>query len=43
MIVRSVDVVRVGVCMSRMCVYDSEDRDHGVGSGVNDTVPSETL
>ena len=41
--VRSVDVgrVRVGVCM--LCACDSEERDHGVGAGVNTTMLSETL
>ncbi len=39
-IVRSVDVGRVGVCM--LCAGDSEEREHGVGAGVNTTVLSET-
>ncbi len=32
---------RVGVCMS--CVRDSEEREDGVGPGVNATILSETL
>ncbi len=39
--VRSVGVVRVGVCMLRVC--DSEESEHGVGAGVNATVLSATL
>jgi hypothetical protein len=39
-IVRSVVVGRVGVCM--MCAYDSEEREDGVGVGVNVTMLSET-
>jgi hypothetical protein len=39
--VRSVDVGRVGVCM--VCVYDSEERERGMGAGVNTTILSETL
>ena len=39
--VRSVGVGRVGVCM--LCVDDSEERERGVGAGVNDTKMSETL
>ena len=31
----------MGVCM--MCVFDSEEREHGVGDGVNTTMMSETL
>ena len=26
-----------------LCVFDIEDREHGVGTGVNDTMMSETL
>ncbi len=33
-------VWRVVVCM--LCACDSEDRDHGVGAGVNATMMSET-
>ena len=40
MTVRSVDVGRVGVCM--LCVCDIEVREDGVGTGVNDTMLSET-
>jgi hypothetical protein len=40
-IVRRVGVGRVGVCM--MCVYDDEEREDGVGAGVNPTMMSETL
>jgi hypothetical protein len=36
--VRSVGVGRVGVCM--LCVYDSEERERGVGAGVNAIVMS---
>ena len=32
---------RVGVC--RLCACDSDDSEHGVGTGVNDTMLSETL
>ena len=32
---------RVGMCM--MCACDSEEREHGVGAGVNATMMSETL
>ena len=32
---------RVGVCM--LCVGNSEQRERGVGAGVNDTILSETL
>ena len=39
--VRNVGVGRVGVCM--MCVCDIEDREYGVGVGVNATMLSETL
>ena len=39
--VRSVGVGRVGVYI--LCVYDSEERERGVGAGVNDTTMSETL
>ena len=39
--VRSVDVRRVWDCM--LCVCDSEEREHGVGAGVNATMLSETL
>ena len=41
--VRNVDVgrVRVGVCI--LCTYDNEDREYGVGAGVNTTMLSETL
>ena len=39
--VRSVDVGRVGVCM--LCVCDIEELEDGVGTGVNDTMMSETL
>ena len=39
--VRIVGVGRVGVCI--LCACDSEDREHGVGAGVNDTILSETL
>ena len=41
--VRSVDVgrVRVGVCI--LCTCDSEEREHGVGVGLNATMLSETL
>ena len=39
--VRSVGVGRVVVCM--MCTYDSEEREDGVGAGVNGTILSETL
>ncbi len=31
----------MGVCM--LCVCDSEECEHGVGGGVNDTMMSETL
>jgi hypothetical protein len=34
-------VGRVGVCI--LCIGDNEDRERGVGSGVNDTNLSETL
>ena len=34
--VRSVDVGRVGVCM--LCECDNEEREHGVGVGVNDVL-----
>jgi hypothetical protein len=34
-------VGRVGVC--RLCACDSDESDHGVGTGVNDTMLSETL
>ncbi len=39
--VRSVGVGRVGVCMLWAC--DNEEREHGVGAGVNATMLSETL
>ncbi len=39
--VRSVDVGRVGVYI--LCVCDSEDRECGVGVGVNATILSTTL
>ena len=39
--VRIVDVGRVGVCM--LCVCDSEQRECGVGPGVNSSILSETL
>ena len=39
--VRIVDVGRVWVCM--LCVCDSEERERGVGAGVNATILSETL
>ena len=39
--VRSVGVGRVGVCM--LCVGNSEQRERGVGAGVNATMLSETL
>ena len=39
--VRSVGVRRVWDCM--MCAYDREDREDGVGAGVNVTMLSETL
>ncbi len=39
--VRRVDVGRVGVCM--LCVCDSEERERGVGAGVNGTILSATL
>ncbi len=41
--VRTVDVGRVwvGVCM--LCACDTEEREHGVGAGVNGTMLSETL
>ncbi len=39
--VRSVDVGSVWVCM--MCVGDSEERERGVGVGVNTTKLSEIL
>ena len=39
--VRIVGVGRVGVCM--LCVFDSEESDRGVGTGVNVTMLSETL
>ena len=39
--VRSVGVGRVGVCM--LCVGNSEQRECGVGAGVNATMLSETL
>jgi hypothetical protein len=39
--VRSVGVERVGVCM--LCVCDCEERDRGVGAGVNATMLSATL
>ena len=29
--------------MNDLCVSDSEERDHGVGTGVNDTMLLETL
>jgi hypothetical protein len=41
MIVRNVGVGRVGVCI--LCVSDSEEREHGVGTDVNATMLSETL
>jgi hypothetical protein len=34
-------VGRVGVCM--LCACDSEDREHGVGAGVNATMLSERI
>ena len=41
--VKSVDVgrFRVGVCILSVC--DSEEREHGVGAGVNATMMSETI
>ena len=39
--VRSMGVGRVGVCM--VCVCDSEERERGVGTGVNAIMLSETL
>jgi hypothetical protein len=39
--VRSVGVGRVGVCM--LCVCDSEERERGVGAGVNAIMLSEAL
>jgi hypothetical protein len=39
--VRSVGVGRVGVCM--LCVDNNEQRERGVGAGVNATMLSETL
>ena len=39
--VRSVGVGRVGVCM--LCACDSEEREHGMGAGVNATMLSQTL
>ena len=39
--VRNVDVGRVGVCV--LCVDDIEERERGVGAGVNATMLSETL
>jgi hypothetical protein len=39
--VRSVGVGRVGVCM--ICIGDIEEREGGVGAGVNTTMLSETL
>ena len=39
--VRSVGVGRVGVCM--LCACDNEEREHGMGSGVNATMLSQTL
>ena len=39
--VRSVGAGRVGVYM--LCVRASEERELGVGAGVNDTILSETL
>ena len=39
--VRSVGVGRVRVCM--LCVGNSEQRERGVGVGVNATMLSETL
>ena len=39
--VRSVGVGRVGMCM--LCVGDIEERECGVGAGVNTTKLSETL
>ena len=39
--VRNMTVGRVGVCL--MCVCDIEERERGVGVGVNATMLSETL
>ncbi len=39
--VRNVGKVRVCVCM--LCVCDTEEREDGVGAGVNATILSETL
>ena len=39
--VRSVGVGRVRVCI--LCVGNIEQRERGVGAGVNDTMMSETL
>ena len=41
--VRSVDVGGVRVCVCILCACDSEEREHGVGTCVNDIMVSETL